>query len=170
MENKTNKNSQSIFANLFVLFFLAFVIFSSLNSKSIERTTFIIEKGMSLNNRESPDATFLGIDALFKGELRFKGTLCIDGKFEGQIKTDDMLIVSETGDIEADIEAGTVVCKGTIKGNVTASQKVEMHPSSKIIGNVTSPSLSIEVGAKVEGSIDMSNKEKAKTINLNEHR
>ena len=50
MENKTNKNSQSIFANLFVLFFLAFVIFSSLNSKSIERTTFVIEKGMSLNN------------------------------------------------------------------------------------------------------------------------
>ena len=48
MENKTNKNPQSIFANLFVLFFLAFVIFSSLNSKSIERTTFVIEKGMRI--------------------------------------------------------------------------------------------------------------------------
>ena len=127
-------------------------------------------RDMSLCDEQSLVATFLGEDALFKGELSFKGTLCIDGKFEGQIKTGDMLIVSETGDIEANIEAGTVVCKGTIKGNVTASRKVEMHPSSKIIGNVTSPSLSIEVGAKVEGSIDMSNKGKVKTINLNEHR
>ena len=113
---------------------------------------------------------YLGEDALFKGTLAFEGTVRIDGKFEGQVGTNGTLIISETGDILADIEAGTVVCKGTITGNVTASQKVEMHPSSKIIGNVTSPSLSIEVGAKVEGSIDMSNKEKTKAINLNEHR
>ena len=125
---------------------------------------------MTTKKEDAANTTFLGTEALFKGSLSFEGIVCIEGKFEGRVDTNGTLIISETGDILADIEAGTVVCKGTIRGNVTASQKIEMHPSSKIIGNVTSPSLSIEVGAKVEGSIDMSDKKKAKTINLNEHR
>ena len=125
---------------------------------------------MTTKKQNDANTTFLGTDALFKGSLAFEGTVCIEGKFEGRVDTNGTLIVSETGNILADVEAGIVVCKGTIKGNVTASQKVEMHPSSRITGNVTSPSLSIEVGAKVEGSIDMSNKKKTKTINLNEHR
>ena len=116
-------------------------------------------KNNSLGSGHSSEATFLGVDALFKGELSFKGTLCIDGKFEGQIKTSDILIVSETGDIEADIEAGTVVCKGRVKGNILASQKIEMHPQSKVIGDVKTPSLNIEIGAVLDGKCDMSLKE-----------
>ena len=114
---------------------------------------------MSLDGEDSSRATFLGVDALFKGELSFKGTLCIDGKFEGHIKTGDVLIVSETGDINANIEAGTVVCKGKVKGNILASQKVEMHPKSKVVGDVTTPSINIEIGAILGGKCDMSQKE-----------
>ena len=117
------------------------------------------KKFMSLNSGEPVEATFLGVDALFKGELSFKGTLCIDGKFEGHIKTGDVLIVSETGDINANIEAGTVVCKGKVKGNILASQKVEMHPKSKVVGDVTTPSINIEIGAILDGKCDMSKKE-----------
>ena len=116
-------------------------------------------RDMSLCDEQSLVATFLGEDALFKGELSFKGTLCIDGKFEGQIKTGDMLIVSETGDIEANIEAGTVVCKGRVKGNILASQKVEMHPKSKVVGDVKTPSINMVMGAVLEGKCDMSRKE-----------
>ena len=126
-------------------------------NKSGNQTT-----SMSLNNMkplETTETTFLGEDALFKGELSFKGTLCIDGKFEGHIKTGDVLIVSETGDINADIEAGTVVCKGKVKGNILASQKVEMHPNSKVIGNVTTPSINIEIGAILDGKCNMSKKQ-----------
>jgi cytoskeletal protein CcmA (bactofilin family) len=82
------------------------------------------------------------------------------------VDTSGTLIISEKGEIIANIEAGIVICKGQVKGNVTATQKVEMHPSSKITGNVKSPSLSIEIGAKVEGSIDMSNKIAAAKISL----
>ena len=90
--------------------------------------------------------------------MSFKGTLCIDGKFEGQIKTGDILIVSETGDIEADIEAGTVVCKGRVKGNISASQKIEMHSKSRIVGDVKTPSINIEIGAVLDGKCEMSSK------------
>jgi len=113
---------------------------------------------MSSKNIESSEQTFLGKDAAFKGELSFQGTLCIDGKFEGQIITSDTLIITQDGIIEANIQAGTVICEGLVKGNIVASTKVELRPNSNVIGDVQSPSLIIEVGAKLDGKCDMSNK------------
>jgi|TARA_B110000914_G_scaffold218481_1_gene225847 cytoskeletal protein CcmA (bactofilin family) len=121
---------------------------------------------LSLKNEITNDTTFIGPGAVFKGLLGFEGTVCIDGKFEGQVDTIGTLIIGEAGEIIADIDAGTVICKGKVKGDVTATIKVEMHPLSKITGNVKSPSLSIEIGAKVEGSIDMSNKVTTSKISL----
>ena len=116
------------------------------------------QKNMPSNSRESLDETFLGIDASFKGELSFGGTLCIDGKFEGKINTSGTLIISKTGEIKADIQAETIICEGLVKGNIVASKRVELRPNSNIIGNIQSPSLNIEVGAKLDGKCDMSQK------------
>jgi len=88
---------------------------------------------------------------VFKGLLDFKNTLCIDGEFEGKLTTGDKLIVAEGGVVLADIEAGTVICKGRIRGNITASQKVEIHSTGKILGDVLSPALMIELGAVFNG-------------------
>ena len=107
---------------------------------------------------KSLDSTFLGAEALFKGELSFKGSLCIDGDFEGQRKTPGTLIVNETGMINADIEAGTVICKGRVTGNIVATQKVEMYSNSQVIGDVTTPSMNMQVGAVLDGKCDMHSK------------
>ena len=107
------------------------------------------------NNLEQ---TFLGKGAFFNGNLSFKGTLCIDGTFTGQINTSDILIITEDGKIEADIQAGTVICEGLVKGNIFASNKVELRPKSKIIGNIESPSLTIEIGARLDGKCNMTGK------------
>ena len=112
-------------------------------------------KGSLEKNQEQ---TFLGKGAFFNGNLSFKGTLCIDGPFTGQINTSDILIITEDGKIEADIQAGTVICEGLVKGNIFASNKVELRPKSKIIGNIESPSLTIEVGAKLDGECNMTGK------------
>ena len=100
---------------------------------------------------ESKRVTFLASTAVFKGELNFKNTLCIDGKFEGKVTTNDKLIVAEEGAVLAEIEAGTVSCKGRIRGNIIASQKVEIHSTGKILGDVLSPALMIELGAVFNG-------------------
>lgn len=75
MENKTNKNLQSLFANVFVICFLAFVIFSSLNNNSIERTTFVIEKGMSLNSLTNVlyEEGIIGNKSFFKYSVALRG-------------------------------------------------------------------------------------------------
>ena len=100
---------------------------------------------------ESKPVTFLGSKAVFKGLLDFKNTLCIDGEFEGKLTTDNKLIVAEEGVVQADIDAGIVICKGKIRGNIIASQRVEIHSTGKILGDVLSPSLMIEVGAVFNG-------------------
>ena len=100
--------------------------------------------------------TILGKNAVFKGELTFKDTLCIDGEFEGKLTTNDKLIVAEQGDVLADIEAGTVICRGRVTGNIRASQMVEIYSTGKILGDVDTPSLMIELGAVIHGKSTMS--------------
>jgi len=115
---------------------------------------------MLQKKEESPIKAYLGSDALFKGTLTFEGTVRIDGKFEGRVNTSDTLVVGETGDLQADIEAGTVICRGKMRGTIVASKKVEMHPSSKIVGDVQTPALSIELGAILDGNCNMTGSNK----------
>ena len=100
--------------------------------------------------------TILGTNAVFKGELTFKGTLCIDGEFEGKLTTSGKLIVAEQGTILANIKVGTVICRGKITGNIIASQKVEIYSTGKILGDVHTPALMIELGAVIHGKSNMS--------------
>ena len=90
----------------------------------------------------------------------------IDGKFEGVVSTKDILVIGETGDMQADVEVGTLVCKGNLKGIVVASKKIEMHPASKITGNVQTPAVSIELGAVLDGHLNMTGRTSEKIINL----
>ena len=115
---------------------------------------------MLQKKEESPIKAYLGSDALFKGTLSFEGTVRIDGKFEGRVNTSDTLVVGETGDLEADIEAGTVICRGKMRGTIVASNKIELHPSSKIVGDVQTPALSIELGAILDGNCNMTGSNK----------
>ena len=115
---------------------------------------------MLQKKEESPIKAYLGSDALFKGTLSFEGTVRIDGKFEGRVNTSDTLVVGETGDLQADIEAGTVICRGKMRGTIVASKKVELHPSSKIVGDVQTPALSIELGAILDGNCNMTGSNK----------
>ena len=110
-------------------------------------------KGEPQTGNIDESISVLGSNAVFKGELNFKNTLCIDGKFEGKVKTSGELIVAEEGTILADIEAGIVICKGKIRGNIIASQKLEIHSTGKIIGDVHTPALKVEVGAVMLGRV-----------------
>ena len=101
---------------------------------------------------------YMGQDTVFNGSLNFDGTVRIDGKFEGQVFTDDTLIVGESGHLIAEISAGTIICMGRIEGTLNASKKVEIHANSRVIGNIKSPALYIELGGVLDGTCDMTEK------------
>lgn len=98
---------------------------------------------------------FLGEGTSFAGNLTFEGTVRIDGKLEGEIFTNDILVVGEGAVVHADIHAGTIVIGGTVRGNVTAGGKVELHGGARLYGNIRTPRLSIAEGVVFEGSCSM---------------
>ena len=102
---------------------------------------------------------YMGEDTVFNGLLNYSGTVRIDGKFEGQVITEDTLIIGETGHLMAEISAGTIICMGYVEGNLMASQKIEIHSTSKVVGNIKSPALNIELGGVFDGTCDMTGKE-----------
>ena len=121
---------------------------------------------MLQRNEELPIKAYLGSDALFKGTLRFEGTVRIDGKFEGQVNTNDTLVIGETGDMKADVMVGTLICKGQLHGEVVATKKIEMHTASKITGDIQTPALSIDLGATIDGQLNMTKSKSKKVVNL----
>ena len=102
---------------------------------------------------------YMGKDTVFNGSLNYDGTVRIDGKFEGKVKTEDTLIIGESGHLMAEIHAGTVICMGRVEGTIVASKKVEIHSTSKVLGNIKSPAIDIELGGILDGNCDMSGKE-----------
>ena len=98
---------------------------------------------------------FIDQGSEFEGKLSFRDTVRIDGKFCGEITSENTLIVGESGEIEADIYSKTVSISGTVAGNVTAENKVVLHKTALITGNIETPSLVVEEGATVNGQINM---------------
>jgi cytoskeletal protein CcmA (bactofilin family) len=124
------------------------------------------EKKMPLKKEDNTLKAYLGADAEFKGSLTFEGTVRIDGKFEGEVITEDTLVVGEGGQVLANITAGTVVCKGRIEGTVIASNRVEIHTNAQVVGTVRSPALSVELGAILDGNCDMESQGTNKIVKL----
>ena len=121
---------------------------------------------MAQKQEEVPIKAYLGSDATFKGTLSFEGTVRVDGKFEGQVSTNDTFIVGETGEVIADVAAGTIICQGIMRGTIIATKKIEMHPSGKIVGNVQTPAMKIELGAVLDGNCIMTERDSDKIIKL----
>ena len=88
----------------------------------------------------------------FLDEFRFEGTLRIDCFVAGRIRSaTGTLIIAETGKAEADISVAVAVIEGQVTGEIHALERVELGNSSKVIGNIKTPAISIQPGAVFEG-------------------
>lgn len=99
--------------------------------------------------------TLLGQGSEFEGKLTFEGQVRIDGKFSGQIVTQDMLVIGETASVKADIKGGTIVIYGAVEGTLVARNCVELHPPARVKGSIETPALVIAKGVIWEGTTKM---------------
>lgn len=106
---------------------------------------------------------FIDQGSEFEGKLTFRDTVRIDGRFQGEISSENTLIVGESGEIEAAIRSNTVVVSGRVLGDIHAGRKVVLHKTAKVDGNVESPSLVVEEGAVVNGQIKMTSPDAKQT-------
>lgn len=91
----------------------------------------------------------------FDGTLSFEGAFRIGGVFRGKIFTDDVLIIGEGAEVDAEIEVGTLILSGELKGSVKAKDRVEIHYPAVFRGNIQTPSLMVADGVVFEGVSQM---------------
>ncbi|MFQ5841497.1 MAG: polymer-forming cytoskeletal protein [Thermodesulfobacteriota bacterium] len=107
------------------------------------------------DNKSGELEAFLGKDTSFEGKMGFEGMARLDGKFDGEIFSGDILIIGETAVISAEINVHTLVVDGRVSGNVSATSKIEIHSSGTLYGNIATPTLVIEEGGLFDGTCKM---------------
>jgi cytoskeletal protein CcmA (bactofilin family) len=99
--------------------------------------------------------TTLGSETNFSGTMKFQSSLKINGNFQGKIISPGFLYVEEGAVINADINVGSVVIGGYVKGNVEAREKLELLPTGQLYGNVRTAKLKIADGVVFEVKCEM---------------
>jgi cytoskeletal protein CcmA (bactofilin family) len=100
-------------------------------------------------------SSILGNGCKFTGDVEAKGTIRVDGEFDGKIVSTDSVIVGKGGIVKGEIHTAHAAITGTVEGNIFAKKKVELASGSRLIGDVESMSLVIEDGVFFEGKSKM---------------
>jgi cytoskeletal protein CcmA (bactofilin family) len=106
---------------------------------------------------QAPINTLVGADTRVNGDIEFSGGFHVDGYVKGNVKAtkDDtsVLIISERGCVEGSVHVPHVVLNGIVKGDVRATQRVELGPKARVIGNVQYKLIEMSIGAEVNGKL-----------------
>jgi cytoskeletal protein CcmA (bactofilin family) len=103
----------------------------------------------------SGTATLLGAGSEFEGKLTFQGSVHIDGKFKGEIQTQDELNIGQSAKVSAEINVGSIVVHGEVQGNIRAKSLVELEATARVFGTIETPALIVKKGAMFEGTTKM---------------
>src|SRR3954454_16123265 len=116
------------------------------------------------------DQATIGKSLVIKGEVTGSESLYIDGRVEGSINlSGNRVTVGRNGVVAANINAREIVVLGKVRGNLTASDRVDIRSDGSLTGDVVAARISIEDGAFFKGGIDIrkagqkANGEEAKT-------
>ncbi len=114
----------------------------------------------TMSRRESPleksdIKAFLGPGSQFEGRMVFNEIVRLDGAFRGEIASNDILIVGDTAEIQAEVTVGTLILSGRFKGNIKAVTRVELRAPAEVEGTIESPALSVEDGVLFNGTVTM---------------
>ncbi len=113
------------------------------------------EDGEPSASPAGPLTAFIDQGSSFEGKLSFQDTVRIDGRFRGEISSENTLIVGESGQIEASVRSRNVILSGRVVGDVFASNQLVIHKNGRLEGDVETGSLVLEEGALLNGRVTM---------------
>jgi len=108
------------------------------------------------------DVVNIGKSVVIKGELNGSEDLTIEGHVEGKIELKEhVLTIGPNGKIKAEVFAKVVIVLGEVRGNIIASEKVDIRDNGSVDGDIVAPRVAIAEGAHFRGSVDMQKKVEA---------
>lgn len=99
--------------------------------------------------------TVIGHEAYFQGTLAAKGSLRIDGRVDGAVLDGKLVTIGKTGKLKGDISCDVCSISGEIKGNVSASDHIEVLIGGRVEGDLRAPKVLVEEGAVFNGNCAM---------------
>jgi cytoskeletal protein CcmA (bactofilin family) len=110
---------------------------------------------MNANLAHAEGRAFLEKGCKINGKISFEGPARIDAQIEGEIVGSDTIVIGESAVLNAQVRAETVIIAGKVAGDVVAGQRLEIRPSARVVGNLTTPVLVIHEGALFKGHCAM---------------
>jgi cytoskeletal protein CcmA (bactofilin family) len=102
------------------------------------------------------DKAVIGPSIHIDGDLRGEEDLLIEGEVNGTVQLrNNSLTIGAQGKVRADVYAHSIYVDGLMEGDLFGTERVHIRKSAQVRGNVTSPRVSLEDGAKFKGSIEM---------------
>ena len=104
----------------------------------------------------SREAAVIGPSIHIDGDVRGEEDLLIEGEVSGtlQLKSNS-LTIGPQGKVRADVYAHSIFVDGYVEGDLFGSERVVVRKSAQVRGNITSPRVSLEDGARFKGTIEM---------------
>ena len=104
----------------------------------------------------SREAAIIGPSIHIDGDVRGEEDLVIKGEVNGTVRlVKNSVTIGVEGSIKADVHAQVIYVEGAVKGDLYASERVSIRKGAMVAGNIMSPSVSLDEGAKFKGSIEM---------------
>lgn len=101
--------------------------------------------------RKDMKETVISAGLTFEGKIDGSGHVRISGRFKGDVQVDGTLTVESGAHLAGSVRAGAVVVAGEIEGNIEGAQRVELHQSGIVNGDITAGSLTVADGARMRG-------------------
>jgi len=98
----------------------------------------------------------IGSDSYFGGRFLVKGNMRIDGTFEGKVLLVDQLEIGAKARVKTNISATSVVVEGLVIGNISASRRILLLATARVLGDLKTPELIIQDGVILEGRCTIS--------------
>ncbi len=111
-----------------------------------------------MNRNERPisgPGTIIGSNVHLTGTLRDMGDVAVHGNVEGEIISERAIIIGETAEIKGPVTGQVITLGGIVRGSIEASQKLEILPTGKLFGSITTKELIIRSGAIFIGKSTM---------------
>jgi cytoskeletal protein CcmA (bactofilin family) len=99
--------------------------------------------------------TIIGAGTILEGTLVVPHSVRIDGILKGKLETSETLTVGSTGQIEAAVVAKSAIIGGSVRGNLSVEDRVELEANASLIGDLKTKDLVINEGATFHGNCSM---------------
>ena len=118
---------------------------------------------MAYNDYDTPSTsidsviieTAIGVDTVFKGSIKTNKPIRIDGHYEGEIDSDNLIIITETGFFSGTLNCRELQLQGHGEGEATCTDLMQFSATGSFKGNVATKDIILVRGSQLDGQIDM---------------